>query len=108
MVVLHTVPVGTIPCVLLLVVALVISTQIMMLMERHRAIDRRLRDLGMGGDAFSLLAIGMLTMGSAGAVVGSIVKAAGVGGAVGLALSLAVWTGAVLWAHRQPQPPARH
>ena len=99
---------GTVPFVLLLVVALVISAQILMLMERHRPIDKRLRDLGKGGDAYALLFVGMLTIGSIGAVVGSLFSAPGGGGAGGLVLALLTWTVAVMWAHRRPQRPARH
>jgi hypothetical protein len=98
---------GTVAFVLLVVVALVIDAQILMLMERHRPIDKRLRDLGWGGDAFGLLFVGMLTMGSIGAVVGSLVSAPGGGGAGGLALALLTWTVAVIWAHRRPQRSAQ-
>ncbi len=106
--ILHNVAVGTVPFVLGLLVALVISGQVLMLLERHRSIDKRLRDLGWGGDAFALLLVGMLTMGSAGAVVGSLFSAPGGGGAAGLVLALLTWTAAVIWAHRQPRSPARH
>jgi hypothetical protein len=106
--ILHNVAVGTVPFILGLVVALVISGQLLMLMERHRPIDKRLRDLGWGGDAFALLLVGMLTMGAAGAVVGSLFSAPGGGGLVGLVLALLLWSAVVIWAHRQPQPPARH
>jgi hypothetical protein len=87
---------------------IVISAQILMLMERHRPIDKRLRDLGKGGDAYSLLFVGMLTIGSIGAVVGSLFSGPGGGGAGGLVLALLTWTVAVTWAHRRRQRPARH
>ena len=38
-----------------LVVAVVISAQIVLLMGGRRPLDKRLRDLGTGGDAFGLL-----------------------------------------------------
>ncbi|WBQ06780.1 hypothetical protein [Kribbella sp. CA-293567] len=99
---------GSVPFVLLLMIAIVISAQIFMLTDRHRPIDQRLRDLGTGGAAFSLLFVGMLTMGSTGALVGSLFSAPGGGGAGGLVLALLSWTVAVILAHRRPQPPARH
>jgi nitrate reductase gamma subunit len=70
--ILQNVPVSTVPFILGLVVALAISAQVLMLMECHRPIDKRLRDLGWGGDAFALLLVLMLTIGAVGAVVGSL------------------------------------
>lgn len=99
---------GTVPFILGLVVALVVSGQLLMLMDRHRSIVMRLRDLGWGGDAFGLLLVGVLTVGAAGAVVGSLFSAPGGGAAAGLVLALLIWTAALIWAHRQPQSPARH
>jgi nitrate reductase gamma subunit len=67
--------------VLGLVVAVMISGQIVLLMGGRRPLDKRLRDLGTGGDAFALLWAAVLTLGA---------------------------TAAVIWAYRRPQPPARH
>ncbi|RZT20127.1 hypothetical protein EV649_3269 [Kribbella sp. VKM Ac-2569] len=99
---------GTVPLVLGLVVAVVISAQIVLLMGGRRPLDKRLRDLGTGGDAFALLWAAVLTMGAVGAVIGSLLDVPGAGGAVGVVLALLTWTAAVVWAHRRPQPPARH
>ncbi len=91
-----------------LVVAVVISAQIVLLTGGRRPLDKRLRDLGAGGDAFGLLWAAVLTMGAVGAVIGSLLDGAGAGGAVGVVLALLAWIAAVIWAHRRPQPPARH
>lgn len=91
-----------------LVVAVVISAQIVLLMGGRRPLDKRLRDLGTGGDAFGLLWAALLTMGAVVGVIGSLLGVAGAGGAVGVVLALLTWTSAVIWAHRRPQPPARH
>jgi hypothetical protein len=94
--------------VLGLVVALVISVQIVLLNGRRRSLGKRLRDLGWGGDAFGLLFGGVITIGATGTVVGSLLGSPGAGGAAGLVLALVTWTTAVVWAHRQPQSPPRH
>ena len=91
-----------------LVVAVAISAQIVLLLGRRRPLDKRLRDLGAGGDAFGLLWAAVLTMGAAGAVIGSLLDVPGSGAAVGVVLALLTWIAAVIWAHRRPQPPARH
>ena len=94
---------------LVLAVAVAISAQILLLMARGRPLDKRLRDLGAGGgDAFGLLLIALLTLGAAGAFIGSLLHAPGPGAATGLALALLTWTTAAIQAHRRPQPPARH
>ncbi|GAA1580906.1 hypothetical protein GCM10009804_41880 [Kribbella hippodromi] len=102
----------TVPFVLGLLVALVISAQILMLMQRRRPAAKRLRDLGTGGDAYALLFAGMLTATATGAVAGSLLDAPGSGAAAGLVLAVLTWTAAVLWTHRRPstrrhQPPKR-
>lgn len=94
--------------VLVLVVAVVVSAQVLMLMEPRRAFDVRLRDLGRGGDAFALLLAGLLTSGAVGATVGSLAGSPGGGAATGLVLAFLTWTAAAIWAHRRPQPPSRH
>jgi hypothetical protein len=90
-----------------LVVASVISAQVMMLMERGRSMRQRLRDLSGGGDASSLLLVAALMSGAVGAVVGSLGGGALVGGGVGIIVAMLGWTVAVAWAHRGPQSP-RH
>ncbi|NIK56934.1 hypothetical protein [Kribbella shirazensis] len=99
---------GIAPFVLLLVVALVLSAQVLLLMERRRPLDKRLRDLGTGGDGCALLLAALLTLGATGAAIGSLLGSAGTGAAAGLALASLTWTTAVIHAHRRPQPPARH
>jgi hypothetical protein len=79
-----------------------------LVMGRRRPIEKRLRDLGTGGDAFGILLAGLLMFGATGAGVGSLVGSPGSGGAIGLVLALLTWTSAVVWAHHRPQPPPRH
>src|SRR5438874_9849284 len=91
----HTGAVGTVPFVLGLVVAVVISGQVLLPMERHRSIGKRLRDLGKGGDAFALLLAALLTFGAPAAVIGSLAGSPGRGGTAGLVLAFLTWTVAV-------------
>ncbi|MEU4604889.1 hypothetical protein AB0F43_18060 [Kribbella sp. NPDC023972] len=91
-----------------LVVASVISAQVLMLMERGRSMRKRLRDLSWGGDASSILLVAALMTGSVGAVVGSLRNGAMVGGGAGMIIALLGWAAAVAWAHQQPQSPPRH
>jgi hypothetical protein len=102
------VPVSTVRYLLVLAVALVISAQVLMLMERGRPLDKRLRDLSWGGDASSLLLVAMLTVGASATVIGSLLGRPAIGGATGLVLALVIWTAAVVWAHRQSQLGPRH
>jgi hypothetical protein len=90
-----------------LVVASVISAQVMMLMERGRSMRQRLRDLSGGGDASSLLLVAALMTGGVGAVVGSFGDGALAGGGAGVVVAVLGWTVAVAWAHRRPESP-RH
>jgi hypothetical protein len=93
---------------ILLALAAIVSAQLLMMMDRHKSWDKRFRNLNEGGDSFSLLGAGCLLGGALGAVVGSLFGAAGAGGAAGLGAGFLSWTVAVAWAHRRPQPPARH
>ena len=98
---------GTAAYVIVLMVALVLSAQVLLLTERRRPLRHRLRDLGAGGDSFGILLAGVLTLGAVGALGGSVVGAPGFGGAVGVLLALLSWTTAVVRAHRRTPPP-RH
>lgn len=99
---------GTVPFVLVLVVALVLCAQILLLMDRHRRLDKRLRDLGTGGDGCALLLVAALALGATGAVIGSLLGNPGTGAAAGLVVAILAWGIAAIRAHRRPQPPARH
>jgi hypothetical protein len=90
------------------VIAVVVGAQLLLLMHRRRPLDKRLRDLGPGGDAFGLLLAGLLTLGATGALTGSLLGSPAHGGAAGLLLALALWITAIIWAHNRPHPPARH
>jgi len=100
--------VGVLPYALGLLIALVLSAQLLLLMERDRPLAKRLRDLSTGGDAFSILFAAFLTLGTLGALLGSLLHAPAPGAATGLTLALLTWITAVVQAHRRPQPPARH
>jgi hypothetical protein len=98
----------TVRCLAFMLVASLISAQVVMLMERGRSMRKRLRDLSWGGDASSLLLVAALMTGAVGAVVGSFRDGALFGAGVGAAVALLVWAVAVAWAHREPQTPPRH
>lgn len=98
----------TLPYLLALVGALALSGQLLLMTKRGCPIGKRLRDVETGGDAFTLLIVGVLTLGAAGAVLGSLVRFPAIGAAVGSAVTLTSWTVAVAHAHRHPHPPARH
>jgi uncharacterized membrane protein YfcA len=85
-----------------------VSAQLLMLMDRNVRFDGRLRDLNEFGDSVTLLGVGCLLGAALGAVVGSLFDSAGLGAVVGLAVAILSWVVAVVWAHRRPQPPARH
>lgn len=95
-------------CLAFLLVASVISAQVVMLMGRGRSMRKRLRDLSWGGDASSLLVVAALLTSAVGAVVGSLLDGALLGAGVGALVALLVWAVAVAWAHRGPQTPPRH
>ncbi|WP_141854021.1 hypothetical protein [Kribbella jejuensis] len=94
--------------VLVLLVAVVLSAQLLLLTARRRPLNSRLRDLATGGDSFTLLLAGLLTLGAIGAFVGSLAGTPATGASVGLLAAFLSWTVAVVRAHRRPQPPARH
>jgi hypothetical protein len=99
---------GTGGYLILLALAAIVSAQLLMMTDRHKSLDKRLRNLNEGGDSFALLGVGCLLGGALGAVVGSLFGDAGAGGAAGLAAGFLGWAVAVAWAHMRPQPPARH
>ncbi|MEV6284585.1 hypothetical protein [Kribbella sp. NPDC051770] len=92
----------------MLVIALIISTQLLMLQERGRPLAKRLRDLGWGGDAFGLLWIAFLLLGGIAAFIGSFFDHPGPAAAIGMALALACWSTAVILAHRGNPGPGKH
>ncbi|GAA0944098.1 hypothetical protein GCM10009554_38000 [Kribbella koreensis] len=87
---------------LVLLLAAVVSAQVLMLMEGERSLRQRLRDLSWGGDASSLLLATALIAGALGLLLGSLWHSAGVGAGAGLVLSVMGWAAAVAWAHRRP------
>ncbi|MGW6280327.1 hypothetical protein [Kribbella sp. NPDC055071] len=96
-------------CLAFVLVASLISAQVVMLMERGRSMRERLGDVSWGGDASSLLLVAALMTGAVGAVVGSLRGGALIGAGVGIVVALLAWAAAVAWAHRQqPQVPPRH
>ncbi|WP_432943427.1 hypothetical protein ACQPXM_00100 [Kribbella sp. CA-253562] len=94
--------------VIVLVIALIISAQLSMMLDRSRTLSQRLRDLGGSGDAFGLHYIAMLMLGATGALFGSLLSHPGPGAATGLALALLTWLAAVVLAHRNPPGPGKH
>lgn len=101
-------PVRTVPYLLALAVAIVISAQLLLTMRPRRPLTKRLRDLGTTGDAFGLLIAAALPLTTAGATLGSLADSPATGATIGLLAALATWTTAVIHAHRRPQPPPRH
>jgi hypothetical protein len=100
--------VTTVRSVLVLIVAVVISGQVLMLMERGRSVRKRLRDLSLGGDASALLLVGALLCGALGMLLGSLWDRAVVGVVAGLVVDLMSWVAAVVWAHREEQQSPGH
>ncbi|MGZ0151370.1 hypothetical protein ACXJJ3_30250 [Kribbella sp. WER1] len=99
---------GTVPYLLALAVAIVVSAQLLLTMRPRRPLTKRLQDLGTPGDAFGLLIAAALPLTTAGATLGSLANAPTIGATIGLLIALAAWTAAVVHAHRRPQPPPRH
>ena len=99
---------GTVGYLLLLALSILVAAQCLMLMERHRPVNTRLRDLGYGGDA-GLLAMAMTLVGAAiGALIGHAMGTPGVGGALGASVAVVAWLLAVVLAQlRRPGPPRR-
>ncbi|MFF1823357.1 hypothetical protein ACFVWG_39010 [Kribbella sp. NPDC058245] len=93
---------------LLLIVATVVSAQLLMLASRRRPLAARLRDLSESGDVATIGGAVLLMCGSLGALIGHLFNHPGDGAATGLAVALLAITIAVIWAHRRPQPPPRH
>lgn len=93
---------------LLVVVAAVISAQLLMLSSRRKPLASRLRDLNEGGDMATIGGAAFLMCGSVGALLGHLLGSPGTGAAAGLAVALVATATAVIWAHRRPQPPPRH
>ncbi|WP_328321179.1 hypothetical protein OHA70_23730 [Kribbella sp. NBC_00382] len=85
---------------LVLLLAVVLSAQVLMLMESNRSLRQRLCDLSWGGDASSVLLAAALICGALGLLLGSLWWRAGLGAGAGLLLSVAGWAAAVGWAHR--------
>jgi len=99
---------GTVTALILLVLAVIISAQFLMMMGRRKPLAARLRSLGEGGDSTGLLFIGLLLGGALGAVIGSLFNHASTGAAAGAGVGLLSWFLGLIWAHKRPQPPARH
>lgn len=100
--------VGAIRYLLVLAIAVIISGQILMVIERGKSLTVRLRDLGLGGDGITLLGVALLIAGAAGALLGDLLGSASFGAGSGALLAACTWTAAVVLAHRQPEPPAQH
>lgn len=99
---------GDIRSLVVLAIAVIVSAQILMVMERRNSIGVRLRDLGVGGDGISLLGIASLIGGASGALLGDLLGSPSLGATSGLLLAICTWATAVVCAHLQPEPPARH
>ncbi|WP_427889281.1 hypothetical protein ACQHIV_38610 [Kribbella sp. GL6] len=98
----------TVPYLLALAVAIIVSAQLLLTTHPRRPLTKRLRDLGTTGDSFGLLLATALPLTTAGATVGSLFNSPTTGATIALLLALAAWTTAVIHAHRRPQPPPRH
>jgi uncharacterized membrane protein YsdA (DUF1294 family) len=99
---------GTVAALILLALAVIISAQLLMMMDRRKPLAARLRNLNEGGDSSGLLFIGLLLGGALGAVIGSLFNHASTAAAAGAGVGLLSWLFGLIWAHRRPQPPARH
>ncbi|MFG1816272.1 hypothetical protein ACGFIF_21130 [Kribbella sp. NPDC049174] len=99
---------GTVGYLLLLLLAAIVSTQVLMLSSRRTPLDKRLRDLSEGGDAASLGIAASITFGALGAFIGHLFDAPGSGAAAGLAIALLSTAAAIIWAHKRRQLPPRH
>ncbi|WP_460666590.1 hypothetical protein [Kribbella swartbergensis] len=93
---------------LVLIIAVVMSGQVLTLMERGRSVRKRLRDLSWGGDASSMLLVGALLCGALGMLLGSLWDRAAVGSVAGLVVALLSWVAAVVWAHQEKPQSPRH
>lgn len=94
--------------VVVLVIALIISAQLTMMLDRHRTLVQRLQDLGWGGDAFGLLWIALLLSAATGALIGSLTNHPGPGAVIGLVIAIAGWVVAVVLAHRGTPARGKH
>ncbi len=94
--------------VLLVVIATLVSAQLLVLSSRRKPLATRLRDLSEDGDTATIGGVAFLMCGSVGALIGHLLASPGTGAAAGTAVALVGTTIAVIWAHRRPQPPPRH
>ena len=100
---------GAIAYLLLVVLAVLVSAQLLILMDRGVPVRKRLRDLGYGGDATFLLVVALLIGSALGAFIGYFLNAVGTGATVGLVSGGVVWLAAAAWAHTRPrQTPGTH
>ncbi|MEI8407295.1 MULTISPECIES: hypothetical protein [unclassified Kribbella] len=87
---------STVAYLLLVLLAALISSQLLILMDRGVPVRKRFRDLSEGGDAWFLLAVVLLLGSTVGAFAGNFLDAPGQGATVGLISAGAAWiTGVV-------------
>lgn len=93
---------------LVLVVATVMSLQLLMMMDRKSSWRQRLQALGFGGDGLILLFVSCLMGAALGAVAGSALGPhTGVGAGVSGAVGLACWVIALLWPRKSARANTR-
>ena len=93
---------------LLVLLAAIISTQLLMLSSRRKPLTKRLRDLNEGGDAATIGFAVLISCAALGAFIGHFFDAPGPGTAAGMAVALLAMAAAIIWSHKRRQPPPRH
>jgi hypothetical protein len=87
---------STVAYLLLVLLAALISGQLVILMDRGVPFRKRFRDLSEGGDAWFLLAMVLLLGSTLGAFTGNLFEAPGQGATVGLIGGSLAWITAVV------------
>jgi hypothetical protein len=95
---------GAVAYLLLMVLAALVSAQLLILMDRGVPLRKRLHEYGVGGDATFLLVAVLLVGSTVGAFAGYFLDAVGVGATVGLAVGFGGWIVAAAWSHTHPRP----
>ncbi|MEV5960209.1 hypothetical protein AB0L70_00515 [Kribbella sp. NPDC051952] len=88
---------GAVAYLLLVVLAGLISAQLLVLMDRGVPLRKRLREFGVGGDATFLLVTVLLMGSTVGAFAGYFLGATGVGATIGLAVGVTGWLVGAAW-----------